>query len=73
MCCQIHKDERGFFVGSRKSRSVGDRFPPAHVVLDLAVIESRNKPLNEKNVVPRRGVGVREVIEDPHPRVQLLD
>ena len=43
------------------------------MILDLAVIKGRNEPFNEENVIPRRGVGVREVIENPHPRVQFLD
>ena len=69
----VHKDERGFLVSGRKRHGIGGRFPPAYVILDLAVVQSRNEPLDEEDVVPRRGVGIGKVKENPHPCVQLLD
>ena len=73
MGSQVHEDEGGLFVGSCKGHSVCGWLPPTHMVLDFAVIQGHDEPLNEEDVIPRRSVRVREVKEDPHPCVQLLD
>ena len=70
---QVHEDEGGLFVGSCKCHGVGGRLPPTHMVLDFVVIQGRDEPLNEEDVIPRRSVRVRQVKEDPHPCVQLLE
>ena len=70
---QVHEDKRGLLVGSRKCRGVGGRLSPADVVLDLAVVQGRDEPLDEEDVVPGGSIQVREVEEDPHSSVQLLD
>ena len=70
---KVHQNERRLFIGSGQSRGVGQRLPSPHVVLDLSIVEGRNKPLDEEDVVPRGSVRVGQMIQHSHPGVELLD
>ena len=43
------------------------------MVLDLPIIEGRDEPFDEEDVVPRGGIWVGQVVQNPHPGVKLLD
>ena len=70
---EVHQNEGRLLIGSGQSRGVGQRLPSPHVVLDLSIVEGRNKPLNEEDVVPRGGVRVGQMVQNSHPGVELLD
>ena len=60
-------------LAAARASGVSEGLPPAHVVLHLPVIESRDEPFNEEDVIPRGSVGVCQMVEHSHPRVQFLD
>ena len=73
MSREVHQDEGGFLIGSCQGCGVGQGLPSSHMVLDLPIIEGRDEPLDEEDVVPRGGIWVGQMIEHPHPGMKLLD
>ena len=59
---QVHKDEGGLLISSCQCCCVGQWLPPSHVILDLTVVEGRNKSFDEEYVIPRGGIRLRQVI-----------
>ena len=70
---EVHQDEGRLLIGSGQGCGVGQGLPSPYMILDLPIVEGRNKPLDEENVVPRGGVRVCQMIKHSHPGMELLD
>ena len=63
--CQVHQDEGCLLVGYVQRLGVSGRLSPADIILDFPIVQSRDEPLDEEDLIPHVRVWVRQVITIP--------